>query len=94
MEEYISKEHVDEILDIGFDYVVDAIDILAPKMDLIQKSLSRKLPIISPMGSGGKMDPSQIQISDFSETYNDKLARMLRKRLHKRGVQSGFKVVS
>jgi len=73
--------------------VVDAIDTLAPKMFLIRATLERKLPLISSMGSGGKMDPSQIQITDFSKTYNDKLARMLRKRMHKHGIRDGFKVV-
>ena len=93
IEEYIRGDRFDEILDIGYDYVVDAIDTLVPKMELIQKTLKHKLPFISSMGSGGKMDPSKIIIADFSETYNDKLARMLRKRMHKRGVHGGFKVV-
>ena len=93
VEEFIRDERTFEILKINFDYVVDAIDTLAPKMFLIRATLERKLPLISSMGSGGKLDPSQIQITDFSNTYNDKLARMLRKRMHKHGVRDGFKVV-
>jgi tRNA A37 threonylcarbamoyladenosine dehydratase len=93
VEEFIRDERTFEILKTNFDYVVDAIDTLAPKMFLIRATLERKLPLISSMGSGGKLDPSQIQITDFSNTYNDKLARMLRKRMHKHGVRDGFKVV-
>jgi len=93
IEEFLRDERTFEILKTDFDYVVDAIDTLAPKIFLIQATLKRKIPIISSMGSGGKMDPSQIQITDFSKTYNDKLARMLRKRMHKFGIRGGFKVV-
>ena len=93
LEEFITGQRTFEILETKFDYVVDAIDTLVPKMFLIEASLKHNIPIISSMGSGGKMDPSQIQITDFSKTYNDKLARMLRKRMHKIGIRSGFKVV-
>lgn len=93
LEEYILEERIAEILKTPFDYVVDAIDTLGPKMSLIRNTLERKIPLISSMGSGGKFDPSLIRITDFSETYNDKLARMLRKRIHKYGVHGGFKVV-
>jgi tRNA A37 threonylcarbamoyladenosine dehydratase len=92
-EEFLRDQRTFEILETPFDYIVDAIDTLAPKMFLIKTALDRKIPIISSMGSGGKMDPSQIQITDFAKTYNDKLARMLRKRMHKMGVRGGFKVV-
>jgi len=91
--EFIKDERTIELLETPFDYIVDAIDTLAPKVFLIKTALDRNIPIISSMGSGGKMDPTQIQITDFSKTYNDKLARMLRKRLHKLGVHKGFKVV-
>jgi tRNA A37 threonylcarbamoyladenosine dehydratase len=92
-EEFIRDERIFEILKTNYDFVVDAIDTLAPKIFLIKTALEHKIPIISSMGSGGKMDPSQIQITDFAKTYNDKLARMLRKRMHKMGIRGGFKVV-
>ena len=92
-EEFIRDERIFEILETNYDFVVDAIDTLAPKIFLIKTALEHKIPIISSMGSGGKMDPSQIQITDFAKTYNDKLARMLRKRMHKMGIRGGFKVV-
>lgn len=91
--EYIKDERMIEILQQPFDYVIDAIDTLAPKIYLIYHSLNRKLPIVSSMGAGAKLDPTQIKITDISKTYNCKLARILRKRLHKLGVYSGVKAV-
>lgn len=76
-----------------YDYIVDAIDTLAPKIFLIYHSIQKGLPIVSSMGSGGKLDPSKIEIADISKSYNCNLARMLRKRLHKLGIYQGVKVV-
>lgn len=87
--EYIKDERMTEILDAGFDYVVDAIDTLSPKVFLIYHSMQKKLRIVSSMGSGGKYDPLQIRISDISETTDCTLARILRKRLHRLGVMQG-----
>jgi tRNA A37 threonylcarbamoyladenosine dehydratase len=72
---------------------VDAIDTLSPKIYLIYGALQRGLKIVSSMGAGGKFDPSLVQISDISKSYHCKLARVLRKRLRKLGVESGFPVV-
>lgn len=91
--EFIEEESIKEILNQKFDFVVDAIDSLSPKISLIYHVLNNKLPLISSMGAGGKMDPFLIKIDDFANSYNDGLARMLRKRLHKFGVYKGFKVV-
>jgi tRNA threonylcarbamoyladenosine dehydratase len=93
IQEYIKDERMIEILDKGFDYVVDAIDTLAPKVFLIFHSINRKLPVVSSMGAGGKFDPTRITISDISETTDCTLARILRKRLHRIGIRDGFKAV-
>jgi tRNA A37 threonylcarbamoyladenosine dehydratase len=93
VEEYVKDIRMETILDGSFDYVVDAIDTLSPKIYLIYHTMNRGLPLVSSMGSGGKMDPSQIEISDFSKSYNCKLAYLLRKKLRKLGVEQGFKVV-
>lgn len=93
IQEYIRDERMEAILDLGFDYVVDAIDTLSPKIFLIYHSVQRGLPIVSSMGAGGKIDISLIEVSDISESYNCKLARILRKKLHKLGVREGVKVV-
>ncbi len=91
--EYIKDERMKEILKDDFDYVVDAIDTLAPKIFLIFHSLQRNFNVVSSMGAGGKFDPEQIRITDIADSFNDPLARMLRKRLHKLGVRKGVKVV-
>ena len=91
--EFITEEKIKQLTALPWDYIVDAIDSLNPKIFLIYYSLQAKVKLISSMGAGGKTDPSHIQITDFSKTYNDKLARMLRKRLHKMDVFSGFDVV-
>ena len=92
--DYIHHEKIDELLSSQkFDYVVDAIDTLTPKIFLIYGAIQLGLPIMSSMGAGGKYDPSKVSISDISKSYNCKLARMLRKRLKKLGIKKGFKVV-
>ena len=91
---FLDEKEIERLLgDNTFDYVVDAIDTLTPKILLIYHTLQKGYPLISAMGTGGKLDPTQVRIVDFSETYGDKFARHLRKRLHKLGVYSGFKAV-
>lgn len=91
--EYIRDERMIEVLDAGYDYIVDAIDTLSPKVFLIYHSLQRNYRVVSSMGSGGKYDPLQISITDISETTRCSLAKMLRKRLHKLGIREGFTAV-
>lgn len=91
--EYIKDHRLIEILDEGFDYVVDAIDTLSPKIFLIYNSLQKKFPLVSSMGAGGKFDPLKISISDISETTDCNLARILRKKLHRLDVRDGFTAV-
>ncbi|NVJ86636.1 MAG: tRNA threonylcarbamoyladenosine dehydratase [Algoriphagus sp.] len=76
-----------------FDYVVDCIDSFTPKLHLIEGAFRRKFPLVSSMGAGGKVDPTQIRVVDISETYECKLARLVRKRLRNRKIYSGFKAV-
>ena len=91
--EYIKDDMAIEILDAGFDYVVDAIDTLSPKIFLIFHSLQKKYKLVSSMGAGGRFDPLKITISDISGTTDCNLARILRKRLHRLGVREGFTAV-
>ncbi|MFZ5429635.1 MAG: tRNA threonylcarbamoyladenosine dehydratase [Bacteroidota bacterium] len=76
-----------------FDYVVDCIDTLSPKVFLIYHAFQRGLPVVTSMGAGGKMDPSQVRIADISKSHDCKLARMVRKRLHKLGIRKGIRAV-
>ena len=75
------------------DYVIDAIDTLMPKVNLIKTCLKLNIPLVSSMGAGGRLNPEKVHISDISKTYNCGLARMLRKRLHKFNIRTGFKAV-
>ncbi len=93
IDEFIRDERTNEILETPFDYVVDAIDTLSPKIFLIKQVLFKGYPLVSSMGAGGKTDPTQIKVADFSETYQCNLARMLRKRLKNLCVRAGFKTV-
>ncbi|MDD3117638.1 MAG: tRNA threonylcarbamoyladenosine dehydratase [Victivallales bacterium] len=91
---FIHDEITARLLDSHpFDYVVDAIDSLSPKVHLVLKCRERQLPLISSMGSGRKTDPSQIRIADISETSHCRLARAMRKMLRRHGVEKGVRVV-
>ena len=92
--EFMKDERTAEILDSShFDYVVDAIDTLSPKVFLIQLTLERHIPLISSMGAGAKKDITQIHIADISKSYNCALAKAVRKRLSKLGIRKGFPCV-
>jgi len=93
IQEYIKDDRMIEILDKPYDYVVDAIDTLSPKVFLIYHSVQKGLKIVSSLGSGARLDPSKIKIADLSKSYNCKLGFVLRKRLRKLGVTKGVKVV-
>jgi tRNA A37 threonylcarbamoyladenosine dehydratase len=93
IQEYIHKERLDNLIAQEYDYVVDAIDTLTPKVFLIHQAIKSGHKLISSMGAGGKTDPAKVQIADISKTYNDKLARYLRKRIHRFGIYNGFQVV-
>ena len=91
IERYIKDDETDGLLDSAkFDYVVDAIDTLSPKVNLIKGCLERGYPLVSSMGAGAKTDPMLIEIRDISRTHHCPLAHMLRKRLHKTGIREGF----
>lgn len=76
-----------------FDYVIDAIDSITPKINLIKTCKSQGLNIVSSMGAGGKMDPTQIRVVDISETHHCPMAYYLRKRLKNEGIKKGLKAV-
>ncbi len=70
----------------NYDYIVDAIDLVSCKLDLIETALSRGIPIVSALGTGNKLDPTQFQITDISKTMGCPLARVIRKELRARGI--------
>jgi tRNA threonylcarbamoyladenosine dehydratase len=93
IQKYLQAPEIQALLKISYDYVIDAIDTLTPKVELIYQTLEKQLPLVSSMGAGGKLDPLQVQISDISASYNCRLARYVRKRLKVLGYKQGFKVV-
>ena len=91
---FIKDDETDTLLDSArFDFVVDAIDTLSPKLALIKGALDRGIPLVSSMGAGAKTDHTKMEICDISRTHHCPLAHMLRKRLHKIGIRKGFHAV-
>ncbi len=90
--EFYSKE-LAEIFDNTIDFVVDAIDVLSSKMDLIEECANRKIPMISSLGMGNRLDPSQLCVTTLDKTNYDPLARALRNVVKKRGFQKKVHVV-
>jgi len=92
--QFLNPENMEEILDSGkFDYVLDCIDSVTPKLTLIKAARKRKIKIVSSMGAGGKTDPSKVMVRDISKTHNCYLAKQVRKRLKKEKINKGFRCV-
>lgn len=92
--EYLKDDMIPELLDGShFDFIVDAIDTVAPKCYLIYHALQRRLPIISSMGAGAKKDITQVRFADLWETYHCGLSKAVRKRLQKLDMKRHLPVV-
>ena len=76
----------EELLGPGYDYIVDAIDLVSCKLDLIQSAQERRIPIISSMGTGNRLRADGFQVTDIAKTRDDPLARVMRKELRQRGI--------
>lgn len=94
IDRYLEEKTIPDLLD-GYrpDYVVDAIDTLSPKIALICYLMERRIPLVSAMGAGARLDATAVRVDDISRSYNCPLAFMLRKRLRKLGIHKGFKAV-
>ena len=79
-------ENADSVDLSQYDYVIDAIDTVAAKLELVKRCHELNVPIISAMGSGNKLDPSAFVVTDISKTQGCPLARVMRKELRKRGI--------
>lgn len=94
LHEFLRDERTEEILSAApYDFVVDAIDSLSPKTFLLYHAFRKEIPVVSSMGAGAKLDPSQVKIADISKTCNCALAKAVRKRLRGMGIQKGIPVV-
>lgn len=93
-QEYVTPENIPALLAHGFDFVVDAIDTVAPKTALLAYCLRNGMPVVSSMGAGGRLDPSKVGYMDLWETRDDGLARAVRQRLKKEGLRRPLMVVA
>ena len=92
--EFLEPERMEEILtQEKFDYVLDCIDSLSPKLALIIICKRKKIKLVSAMGAGGKTDPSKVMVRDISKTNNCFLAKQIRKKLKKEQIHKGFRCV-
>ena len=92
--DFISDEKIVELLkNQPFDYIVDAIDTLSPKVFLVYHAVQFGLKVVSSMGAGGKMNPAKVQVADISKSHGCRLAKVFRKRLLQLGINKGVKVV-
>ena len=92
--EFLIPERMEEILtNEKFDYVLDCIDSVSPKLALIRTCKKHKIKLISAMGAGGKSDPSKVLVRDISKTNNCFLAKQIRKQLRKENIHKGFRCV-
>ena len=92
--EFLEPERMEEILtQEKFDYVLDCIDSLSPKLALIISCKRKKIKLVSAMGAGGKTDPSKVMVRDISKTNNCFLAKQIRKKLKKEQIHKGFRCV-
>ena len=92
-QEFMTPEQMEKLLNTTFDYVLDAIDSVTPKLTLLKTAFYRKYRIVSSMGAGGKIDPTQIRVGDIATTRICPLASHIRKQLRKEGIYTGIKTV-
>ena len=83
---FYDETHREELFAEPIDYIIDAIDSVGAKLDLIETAIKRGIPIISALGTGNKLDPSQLTITDLSKTSVCPLARVVRRELKVRGI--------
>ena len=91
-QKFYNSQSAEELLNAKYNYVVDAIDTVSAKIDLVVRCKDMGIPIISCMGAGNKLDPTAFKVSDIYKTSMDPLAKVMRKELRKRNIES-LKVV-
>jgi len=93
VQQFVNPEMVVEQLKTKPDFVIDAIDSITPKVTFIELAYRSKIPLVSSMGAGAKVDPTQLQVVDISKTFNCPFAQQIRKNLKNLGISRGIKVV-
>ena len=91
---FVTPDAVEQILSMtDYDYIIDAIDSVTPKLTFLTQAYKRNIRIVSSMGAGGKMDPTKLKVVDISKTFNCPFAQQVRKNLKKTGIYKGIKAV-
>ncbi len=93
VKQFVNPEMVLQLLAAKPDYIIDAIDSVTPKLTFIRLAYESGLPLVSSMGAGAKLDPTQLRVVDISKTYNCPFAQQVRKTLKGHGIRKGVKVV-
>ena len=93
LQEFYSQENSSELLERGYDYVLDCIDHITAKLYLLQSCKEQGIPVITSMGAANKIDPTRIVVGDLFKTHTCRLARIMRKELRRRGISAGIKAV-
>lgn len=93
VKEFLSPERAFELVDPKFDFVLDCIDSVTPKLNLIKAAKRKKVKLISSMGAGGKMEAAKVKVADISQTKNCFFAKVIKKRLREMKIDKGIKVV-
>lgn len=93
LQKFYSSENANELLSMDYDYVVDAVDTVAAKIDIAVRCTNMGIPVISSMGAGNKLDPTSFEVVDIFKTSVCPLAKVMRYELRKRGIKK-LKVVS
>jgi tRNA threonylcarbamoyladenosine dehydratase len=94
VQSFINPEMVEQYLNNAPDYIIDAIDSITPKLTFIVSAYEKKIPIVSSMGAGAKLDPTKLQVVDISKTYNCVFAQQIRKMLKRNhNIRKGLKCV-
>lgn len=93
IKEFVQPDRVEAMLDGNPDYVIDAIDSITPKLTFLRAAVARSLRLVSSMGAGARLDPTQIRVTDISKTYNCPFAQQIRKQLRNEGIRKGIRVV-
>lgn len=94
IKDFINPEMVEQLFNDVPDYIIDAIDSITPKLTFIVNAYEKKIPLVSSMGAGGKMDPTNLMVADISKTYNCVFAQQIRKMLKRNHqIKNGIKCV-
>jgi len=92
--EFINNENIDLLFQSRIDFFVDACDSVKTKLEVIKKCLNQNIKFISCMGTGNRLDPSKLQITNLDKTFNDSLARVMRQYVRKEKIRGKIKVLS